>query len=338
MKQFPSHGLSVSSLRGQGYDGLILVAIAREHPPISSLFDLVSLIVNVVGASCKRRDMIPENQTIRIIETLSSGEISSGRGLYQESIIRGASDTRWDSHYGTLLSLISLFSSVMDVLDAVVEDGATSDKKGHAFNLSKVMQSFEFVFNLHLMRILLGITNDLSQELQRKDQDIVNAMTLVRISKERLQLMRNEGCTFLINEVSSFYGKNNIEVPNMDDVYLPQGRSRRRAHGDANLHHYRNDTFNMLIRLAQFYPKDFSDIELLSLADQLESFVIDVCSSIDFSKIKGISDLAQQMIDTKRHNLYTLVYRLLSLALILPIATATVERTFSAMKIVKNRL
>ena len=32
----------------------------------------------------------------------------------------------------------------------------------------------------------MGITNELSQVLQRKDQDIVNAMSLVGVVKERL--------------------------------------------------------------------------------------------------------------------------------------------------------
>jgi hypothetical protein len=36
--------------------------------------------------------------------------------------------------------------------------------------------------------------------------------------------------------------------------------------------------------------------------------------------------------------IYPLVYLLVTLALTLPVATATVERAFSAMKIVKNRL
>jgi hypothetical protein len=42
------------------------------------------------------------------------------------------------------------------------------------------------MFNLHLMRYILGVSNELSQALQIKDQDIVNAMKLVRMSKERL--------------------------------------------------------------------------------------------------------------------------------------------------------
>jgi hypothetical protein len=43
------------------------------------------------------------------------------------------------------------------------------------------------------MRNVLGITNKLSQVLQRKDQDILNAMKLVEISKLHLQTMREDG-------------------------------------------------------------------------------------------------------------------------------------------------
>ena len=40
----------------------------------------------------------------------------------------------------------------------------------------------------------------------------------------------------------------------------------------------------------------------------------------------------------KKNVLYPLVYSLVTLALILPVTTATVERTFSVMNIIKNRL
>jgi hypothetical protein len=39
----------------------------------------------------------------------------------------------------------------------------------------------------------LGITYDLSQALQRKSQDVVNAMYLVGIAKSRLQKLRDSG-------------------------------------------------------------------------------------------------------------------------------------------------
>ena len=44
------------------------------------------------------------------------------------------------------------------------------------------------------------------------------------------------------------------------------------------------------------------------------------------------------MVSTKKHLSYHFVYRLLKLVLTLPVFTSTVERRFSAMKLVKNVL
>ena len=73
-------------------------------------------------------------------------------------------------------------------------------------------------------------------------------------------------------------------------------------------------------------------IELLTLSDQLENFVMDICTSCDFLDLKGISDLAQKMVETKKDIGYPLVYRFLNLTLILSVAIAIVERMF----LVKN--
>ena len=97
------------------------------------------------------------------------------------------------SHYSTLISMIILFPSVLDVLEIISEDGATPEQKCEADMLSNSLQTFDFIFCLHFMKKLLGITNELSQALQRKDQDIVNAMNLVRICKLQLQMLRDSG-------------------------------------------------------------------------------------------------------------------------------------------------
>ena len=55
-----------------------------------------------------------------------------------------------------------------------------------------------------------------------------------------------------------------------------------------------------LIRLAQFYPKDFSSSNLMILSDQLDNYIFYVPSSIEFSKLEGICDLAQKMVETKK--------------------------------------
>ncbi|KDO39312.1 hypothetical protein CISIN_1g046910mg [Citrus sinensis] len=169
-----------------------------------------------------------------------------------------------------------------------------------------------------------------------------------------------------------------INVPNMNDAFLPWGRSQRKAREISNMHYFRvelffavldlqlqelnthfnevnmelllclaclcpNDTFvafdkDKLVRLAQFYPKDFSPIELMALKTQLQTYIMDMRSSTEFAGLKGIGDLAKRMAETKKDKVYPLVYLLVTLALVLPVSTITVEITFSVMKFVKNEL
>ncbi|PKU84132.1 hypothetical protein MA16_Dca027552 [Dendrobium catenatum] len=233
------------------------------------------------------------------------------------------------------------------------------------------MESFDFIFTMHLMIDMLGITNELSQSLQRKDQDIENAMKLVQISKQRLQLLRENGWNALLAEVSRFCGVFEVVVPNMNETNKTRRRAVRRGEEITNLHHYRADLFYTvvdmqlqelnnrfsesstelllcvsclnpsdsfhaydewkLICLAELYPSDFSIIEVVVLKNQLSTYIIDMRTSEEFSS-------AKQIVKFKKNDVYPLVYRLITLALTLPVATATVERAFSAMKIIKHRL
>jgi hypothetical protein len=45
-----------------------------------------------------------------------------------------------------------------------------------------------------------------------------------------------------------------------------------------------------------------------------------------------------KLVETNRHNIYDLVYLLLKLVLILPVATTSVKRAFSMMNFINNRL
>jgi hypothetical protein len=147
---------------------------------------MVDTILNVAGASCKRRDQLRENRRTEVVEAISSGKIIIGRGLNQETSLACASPTRWSSHLVTLNSMIILFSATLDVLEEIKKEGSKQSQRAQVHGLQRAMQMFEFVFLLHLMRKSLLITNDLSQILQRKDQDIVNAMRLVKNAKIRL--------------------------------------------------------------------------------------------------------------------------------------------------------
>ena len=57
-----------------------------------------------------------------------------------------------------------------------------------------------------------------------------------------------------------------------------------------------------------------------------------------FLELQRVSELAKKLVNTRKHKTYPLVYLLVKLVLTLPVATATVERSFSAMKYIKNEL
>ena len=52
----------------------------------------------------------------------------------------------------------------------------------------------------------------------------MNAMKLVDISKQHLQVMRYDEWNSLLEEVSAFCAENNIDVHDMDDLYQPRPR------------------------------------------------------------------------------------------------------------------
>ena len=74
------------------------------------------------------------------------------------------------------------------------------------------------------------------------------------------------------------------------------------------------------------------------LDNQLETYIHDMQSTEEFSAFRGIGQLVENMVEMKKNVSYPLVYSLVTLALILLVAIATVERVFSVMNIIKNRL
>jgi hypothetical protein len=91
-----------------------------------------------------------------------------------------------------------------------------------------------------------------------------------------------------------------------------------------------------LLQLAKFYEADFSSVDLLVLDDQLDMYYLEMTKNIEFSELNEIGKLSIKMVETGKSLVYPQVYRLITFALILPVATATVERAFSAMKLVKT--
>jgi hypothetical protein len=113
-------------------------------------------------------------------------------------------DTRWSSHYKTLKSLVHLFPTIIKVLDIVSKDDRDWENRDHASNLQVYFQSFDSIFYLHLMLHILTITDCLSQALQRKDQDIVNAIRCVRSTRDYLTELIAHGWQKILQDTYAF--------------------------------------------------------------------------------------------------------------------------------------
>lgn len=149
-------------------------------------------------------------------QLLESGEVQSGKELNQERGLQRPGDTRWGSYFRTLDNFIVLFSSIAHVLDAIKCGGSNPNDRLQERAFLTMINEFEFVFLLYLMLKILVMSNELSASLQRKEQDIVNAMIFLNITKTRLQLLRDDEWDALMNEVRVFCDKHEILVPKMD--------------------------------------------------------------------------------------------------------------------------
>jgi len=125
---FAKYKLSYSQVRGQGYDGasnmrgqfnglkslilrensiayyvhcfanqlqLVVVAVVRKHKEVSNFFSMIYVLLNVVGESSKRRDMIRDINLEEMSKALGCGQLTTGTRLNQEQCLQRPGDTHW---------------------------------------------------------------------------------------------------------------------------------------------------------------------------------------------------------------------------------------------------
>ncbi|XP_025632189.1 uncharacterized protein [Arachis hypogaea] len=300
------HNLDVQNLRGQGYDGasnmrgewnglqalflkdcpfayyihclahrlqLALVSAAKEVCYVHQFFSKLTLIVNVVTVSPKHHDQLRVAQANNVANLIANDQIVTGSGLNQIGTLQRAGDTRWGSHLNSVRSLLCMFDATCEVLEKNSEEGNFSTR-GDASAACDAITSFEFVFVLHLMRNILEVSHDLCQALQRKNQDILNALTLVSTTKTLIQRMRESSWEAFIKEVILFCEKHEVEVPDMNAMHIPRrGRTRKIVDQISVEHHYRVNLFLAVIdtQLQEINGR-FNDnmVELLTLSSTLD--------------------------------------------------------------------
>ncbi|XP_017604620.1 uncharacterized protein LOC108451442 [Gossypium arboreum] len=357
---------------------LALVAAAREVVKVHQFFKDLSDIVNIASASSKRHDELQKAQAAEISHLVSINELATGTGMNQIGTLQRPGETRWSSHLNLVTSLLKMYNATSTILENLKNTASNYSQRGDAHNAYNRLRSFEFIFILHVMKEVLGITDNLCQALQRRSQDILNAMSLVLTTKDLIQKLRDDGWNELLKNVISFCETSELDFPDMNAQYIV-GRSRNKKEDVTVEHHHRVDIFfatidtqlqelksrfnenvvelltltaalgpneffklfdidKICILVNKFYPEDFSQQEKERLPYELKYYELDVYKHPDLRKISTLSELCRSLVESGKSVMYPIVDRLIRLILTLPVSTASSERAFSAMKIVKTQL
>lgn len=73
---------------------LVVVAVAKKYSIVGDFFDMLAVLMNVVGGSYKRTDMLRYSEKKRLLNEMGRGELETGSGLNQELSLIRAGDTR----------------------------------------------------------------------------------------------------------------------------------------------------------------------------------------------------------------------------------------------------
>ncbi|KAE8725557.1 hypothetical protein F3Y22_tig00008468pilonHSYRG00005 [Hibiscus syriacus] len=299
---------AIDSVRGQGYDGasnmcgefnglkaliirdnksayyvhcfahqlqLVIVAVAKNHDGAHEFFEQVALVVNVVCASCKRKDIIRESYKKRLQTEIGIGETKTGRGLNQELSLIRAGDTRWGSHYKTIISLMNLFPEVIEVSRIPCQDIFKENIKifWKRLHCIETLDMSEYYVTPRNRRT--KITNQHHFEVE-----IFNTVLDMQIQEF------GDRCSEVSTELLE-----NMAALSPSDSFSKFDKSK-------------------LLKLSEMYPDDFSDSERTYLLGQLDIYYHSLLHDDKFANLNGIADLPRLMVETGKHRSFPLVYRL----------------------------
>ncbi|XP_071916289.1 uncharacterized protein [Coffea arabica] len=359
-----------------------LVVASRKVASVHQFFSNLVFIINIVTISskCNDNDELKEAQAIEVATKIANGELETGRELNQIGTLKRVGDTRWGSHLDSISSLLKMFNPTCVVLSNIAVDGGSYSQRGYANFVLNQLLSFKFVFTLHLMKDIVEITHLFCIALQRKSQDILNAMYLVSSITKLLKNFRDSGWDDFLVTVKLFFEQHQIDIPCMNAQYIARRGRSRSHHDEINVEHYyqmdiflatidyqlqelhsrfNDHTVELLVlntaldprngfmlfkiddicKLAKkFYPNDFMEQELVHLRIELQHFELDIPNHPELQELFGIHELCQDLVNTRKSVIYSLIDRLIRLVFTLPVSTAITECAFSIMKIIQTKL
>ncbi|KAK8276281.1 hypothetical protein V6Z12_D10G188900 [Gossypium hirsutum] len=289
---------------------LALVATAREVVEGHQLFKDLSDIVNIASTSSKRHDELQKAQAAEITRLVSINELATGTKMNQIGTLQRPGETRWSSHLNLVTSLLKMYNATSTILENLKNIASSYSQRGGVHKTYNRLRYFEFIFILHIMKEVLGITDNRCQALQRPSQDILNAMSLVLTTKGLIQNLKDDGWNEFYIKKEDVTVEHHYQVDIFFatiDTQLQELKSRFNENVvelltfTTALDH--NELFKLFdinkicILVNKFYPEDFSQQEKECLPYELKHYELDVCKHPNLRKISTLSELCKSLVE-----------------------------------------
>ena len=89
-----------------------------------------------------------------------------------------------------MAKILVRYDCILIVL-SVVQESSDREEAAEATGLKNQLESFPFIFSLHVIHEVLAVINPLSEQLQAPDLIISDACTLITTTKNQLKTMRD---------------------------------------------------------------------------------------------------------------------------------------------------
>lgn len=323
---------------------------SSKLPIIRNMMDTVQQIAFCFNYSAKRLKAFQE----QLDETEHE--------LDKRTKLRSLCETRWSSRSDALFTFRAALEVVVETLGVLSEDGDTK-----ARSYKSAVENFDFIVSLVSAEHVLMTCTALSKVLQDTQLDLLIATEEAEIVISMLQNERND------DEVWDAVFQRACDLAQRLDV---RPRTPRQAGRQVHRENVAADNVSQYWKRAMYLP--FLDHLLQELRDRLitpqERFVAeylipsklaafddaksdrilheyrgDISDPVEYEnevarwKVRWTNantkpDTLTGTLDNTVQQLYPNIYRILSILLTMPVSTATAERSFSAMRRIKNYL
>ncbi|GJW70022.1 zinc finger MYM-type protein 1-like protein [Tanacetum coccineum] len=222
--------------------------------------------------------------------------------------------------------------------------GVVQVKKTSSVTLKSALDDFFTKHNLSLKQLVVVAVAKNHDGVMKFFEKLMCVVNVVSSSL----LKMDESCVAKRNQVARIKNRQYFEIDIFKTVLDMQIQEFGDRFGEISTDLLINmsplsprDSFSMfgaskIVTLTTFYRDDFKDVDRFSLKRELDLYYETVIHDTNFMKLKGIAELATLMVTRKKHISFSLIYKLLKFSLLLPVATATVEKCFSAN--LRNRM